>query len=357
MPLILIVVYLLLVLLTGCLPSSDSKPSLHEISLYSQNDSVRYSYFYGSPNDVKIGNAPVELQESSQNQEVDKLAVSDALYANGKPYLKRSLSPEKAPFEARRYRYSSDILLQTNEPLEKVLYYDGELWFTLIEDNNLNINSQIVPQELLGGLAGLGELTQKESDVLERYFASLDKSVVVALLPKDNFPTQSLSGFNEYRHTVLYIQEDISLEEEGFSSQIQTVNWDFLGLGEKAVAEDGLNFVLIGKDATFRSLWNEAHAGELNLPQKPIVNFSRESVLGVFLGVKNELGHSVDIDSITLEDGEVYADVNITKPSNLIRNEAHISPWVMVRIFRSNLEVVWIRDAQTGDLIGIARSK
>ncbi len=353
----LIIAFVFLSFLISCVPNPDNQPNLHEISLYKQNNGIRYSYFYGSPNKAKIGDAPIELQESSQNQQVDVFSVSNALYANGKPYLKRSLIPQKAPFKAHRYRYSSDILLNTKEPLEKVLYFDGELWFTLLEDSSLAVNSQIVPQERIGGLGGVGKLTQREADMLERYFASIGESVVVALLSENNLPTQSLSGFNEYRHTVFYVQEGLILEEEGFSAQVQGLRWDFLGLGDKALAEDGLSFVLTSQEGTFNSVWNEAHAGELNLPQKPVVDFSRESVLGIFLGVKNELGHGVDVNNVTLEDGEVYADVNIIEPASLIRNEAHVSPWLMIRIFRPSVEVVWIRSAQTGDLVGIARSK
>ncbi len=347
-----------LALLTSCVPNSDSNPNLHEITLYKQNGGIRYSYFYGSPDEkVKIEGVPIELQESLQDQELDDLVVPEALYADGKPYLQNSLiSRRDTPFEANRYRYSSDILLNTNEPLEKVLYFDGELWFTLLEDSTINVNSQIVPQERLEGLEGVGELTQKEAYMLERYFTSLNKPIFIALL-EDDLPAQNLSGFNEYRHTIFYVQEGISFEEKTFSAEIQSVRWDLLSSGDGALDKNGFSFVIITNDSTFNSVWNEAYAGELNLPKRPSVDFSRESILGIFLGVKDELGHAVGIDNIILEDDEVYAEVTITEPSSLIKSEGRISPWLMARIFKTNIEVVWIRNAETGDLVGIARPK
>lgn len=374
MRLVLVIASLLLLLLIGCKPDANSQPNLHEISLYKKDSATRYSYFYGPPSRVIIGDVPIDLQESLQNQQRDNLAVPGALYANGKPYLARSLFTRKAPFEIRRYRYSSDILLSTNEPLEEVLYYDGQLWFTLTKDSNININSQVVPQERFGGLEGVSELTKKEANMLEQYFASLNKPVALALLSTEDLPKQSFSGFNDYRHTAFFVQVGVNIEEESLTAKIQTLNWDFLGLGNEALAEDNLSFVIVRNDTAFSELWLAAHRNTkentvgsitgdvpenptLLLPKRPIINFSSETVLAIFLGVKNELGYSIDVDSVTLEDGEVYADVKITTPSSLIKNEAHISPWLMIRVFQPNIEVIWIRNSETGELMGVAKSK
>jgi hypothetical protein len=104
------------------------------------------------------------------------------------------------------------------------------------------------------------------------------------------------------------------------------------------------------------SLWNQAHGAVLTPPPLPEVDFRRESVIAIFLGQRPTGGYGISVVDLLLDNNEIYLDVRLTRPApDAMVTQALTSPWLMVRVQRPGVQVAWFRNADTGELFGVAR--
>ncbi len=362
---------LLGLLLQSCVPqNSGSTPlNLHDIYFYDGTGGLRYSIFYGEPRDFNSGEQTLRLTSSltSDATKVPPLSFPEALYVNNLPYLESSL--EQRPvnsFTASRSRFTSDINFQANEALSEVVYYDGFFWFTLATNATTNLDAVITPKRRFQKLQGFGQLTNGEAQALSNYYESLDDSLVIGLFaPTDTTQANPrAANFETYRETQVYIQRGIPLNDELVSTAVNGVRWEVLASGtEESIDRSANSFEIATNAADFSSLWNVAHAKSLNPPSRPNLNLERESILGIFLSSRRDENYNLDIIDAVEESGEIYLDVKLIEntldqplfSTTGTDSENVINPWVLVRILEANVPVVWIRDANSGDLLGVAR--
>ncbi len=355
---------LLALLLSSCLPETEEGLSLHDVSLYGDaSPATLYGYFYGQPVQVNAGGRTLTLSEGRAD---DPLAVPNALLVNGEPTLSQRIAPlDGVPLTVARTPLSTDLVLQTNEDVGTVAYYDGDLWFTLAEDVEANETRRVVPRERVSGLFGLGELTREEARAFERLLTERGP-VVVATLPERRTQPRNVGGLSEYRRTALVVQEGLETEmssadaEDTAASETQGetgLTWEELAKGSQASGGESPRFFVATSQAELENVWGLAYGNLLTPPDLPEVDFSRESVAGMFLGQQPTGGYSVSVQDVTLEDGEVYLQVNVTEPAQgAITTQALTNPWVMVRVSQPNLSNAWFREVGSGELLGVARA-
>ena len=362
---------LLLISLTGCLPEADEGLSLHDVSLYGAADpaATLYGYFYGPPTEVSVGGRALTLSEGRAD---DPLFVPSALLVNGEPTLDQRVAPLGAtPLDVQRTRFSTDLIVRANEDLGTVAYFDGSLWFTLAEAVSAGEARRVVPRERVGGLFGLGELTREEASAFERLLTERGPVVVTALSERRT-GARNVGGLSEYRRTALFAQTGLETEmsnadqggaDEGSGSSDANesaetgLTWQELAKGSQASGGEGSRFFVATSQAELENLWGLAYGGLLTPPEVPDVDFSAESVAGMFLGQRPTGGYSVDVQGVSLEDGEVYLQVDVTEPAQgAITTQALTNPWVMVRISQPGLSNAWFREAGSGELLGVARA-
>jgi hypothetical protein len=340
-----------LLFLVSCAPDSES--SLHEVNLFGA-EYARISYFYGLPGQLDLGGREVTLERSS-GRSTEPLAVAEALRVDGRPYLLEGLPAlQQAPSEVARVGGSSDLRVRVGQDAAQILYFDGQLWFTLLEDARAGTNVRVVPRQRFSGLQGLGELTRSEADALARY---LEKGGPVAVTVLDTIPSapRTVVGLAEYLRTGLYLQRPVHQLAEPVRTAGQDVVFDVLASGSLASGVDEPTWQLITDATALRTLWNRLHASQLTVPEAPAVDFSRNSVLALLLGSKPTGGYGIELTDMTLDAGEVYADVRFTEPAaDAFTTQAFTSPWLLVRVLRPDLEAIFLRDADTGQLIGVA---
>ena len=363
-----LVATLLLFLLSSCLPQEEGGLSLHDVSLYdiktSENTSTAtlYGYFYGDPTQIDAGGTALNL---TQGRADAPLAVPSALLVNNEPYLSQPVAPLTVkPLEVQRTPFSTDLILRTGEDLGAVAYYDGDLWFTLTDDANAGEERRVVPRERVGGLFGLGELTRDEARAFERLLTGR-APVVVAALPEMRVPERRVGGLSEYRSTALVVQEGLEEGTQEGSTDMGTdqgadsadaVAWEGLARGNQATGGESPRFFVANSQAELEDVWGQAYGSLRPQPEVPQVDFSQESVAGMFLGQKPTGGYGVSVQDVTLEDGEVYLQVNVTEPApDAITTQAFTNPWVMVRIERPDLSNAWFREVGSQELLGVAR--
>jgi len=340
-----------LLLLVACAP--DSRPSVHELNLVGA-EYVRVTWFYGEPRQLELGGQQLALTRDP-DRPAGPLVVPQALSVNGEPYLRDPLARLRtAPTEARYVAGSSDMRVVVGQDAAQVLYWDGQLWFTLLEDAAAGVNTRVVPVPRLGGLQGLGQLTRAEAEQVQAYLESRGPAVVTVL---DTIPgaERDVAGAEEYLRTGLYIQRTIPTLAAEQRPQEEEVFFDIIASGSQAAVGDQPRYVLISNEAALRQHWSAAHAAQLNPPAVPEVDFSRETVLALFMGSRPSGGYSIGLEGLSRTGNEYWADVRLSEPAaDAITSQALTSPWQFVRILRGGAGTVWIRDAADGTILGAA---
>lgn len=336
-----------LALLTSC--ATDTKPALHEVNLVG-SEYVRITWFYGEPREMELGGQLVTL--GSPVADSGAMVVPSALAVDGEPFLRESLARlRRAPTEASYIAGSSDMRVLVGQDAAQVLYWDGEMWFTLLEDASAGVNSRVVPVPRLSGLQGLAQLTRAESGALQQYLEAMGPTVLTVL---DVMPSRerAVSGAEEYLRSGFYLQRQIGTlaAEERISEQ--EVFYDIIASGSNAVASEE-DYRLIGNDDELRQVWNAAQGAMLTPPPLPEVFWDRETVLALFMGSRSSGGYSISLVGMSQLGNEIFADIRITEPApGAITTQALTSPWQLVRILRGGVNAVWLRDADTGELLG-----
>lgn len=348
-----------LLLLAGCLPGAEQTLRLHEIELVGGDSPFRYSYFYGAPGEVTSGERRLVLSDGPSE---DPLAVPGALLVNGRPNRAQEMRPlSPQPSEVQRAAMSTDMLVRTAGATGAVVYYDGRLWFDLLDSAEAGFDTRVVPRPRVDGLRGLGRLSPAEAEMLERVLEPRG-AVVLTVLLEPLTPPQVYAGaqIDEYLRTSLAVQTGVPVDPAAVQPAVQDLRWDELASGQQATlgAEVGAQAdyrVVTSQDALL-TLWNRAHGAQLSPPRLPELDFRRESVIAVFLGQRPSGGYGVSVRDLRLEGGDVILLLEERQPGpGDITTQALTSPWLMLRVARPNLRAAWIRDAQTGNLIGVAQ--
>ncbi len=335
-------------LLVSCVP--DAQPSVHEVNLVG-SEYVRLTWFYGQPRELDLGGKTVTLTRG-HDLASGPMVVDEALSVDGEPFLRESLRRlDRAPTQASYVAGSSDMRVIVGQDAAQVLYWDGELWFTLLEDASRGVNTRVVPVPRLSGLQGLAQLTRAEALALQEYLQSRAPAVMTVLdvMPS---PARSVSGVEEYLRSGFYIQRQIGTLAAEQRPQEEQLFFDILASGGNALVSEQ-SHALIGSDAELLQAWNAAHATLLTPPPAPEVNWERETVLALFLGSRPTGGYGISLERLSQQGAEIYADIRVSEPApGAISTQALTSPWQMVRILRGGVQVVWLRDADTGQILG-----
>jgi hypothetical protein len=100
--------------------------------------------------------------------------------------------------------------------------------------------------------------------------------------------------------------------------------------------------VLITNNEQFQSLMNEIYKDMDQMPRFPVVDFTKNSVVAVFIGQRSNGGFMVTIDSIT--EGSKFVNVNIietTPGPNCMTTQALTRPFAIVKIPKTDKKPVF----------------
>lgn len=347
----------LVALLAACAPGPTVR--LHDLYLFGTLD-ARLSHFYGDATELRYGEGAVQLSrpESGDAGITDRYAVPEALFVDGAPYLRSSVdSLPQAAVTASRIPLTTDMQLRVNVPTQQIVYFDGSSFLLLADEGVAGNQLRVVPRPLFNRLRGLGELSMGEATMLERSIREAGRPVVLAFLPTDQLPPHSVDGLAEHRRTAIYVQQEIGSDASAFRPTPTDLLWEVLARGNQAVGFRSATYQLVTNQAQLLDLWNRAHQSLLTVPPTPRIDFQRETVVALFMGAQSTGGYSVTVDQVTDENRELYLDVRFGSPEpGAITTQALTGPWLMVRVQRGGYDVAWLRDSESGNLIGAARA-
>lgn len=351
-----LVALLLMSLLAGCVPEADNAPSLHDIAIFSNAIDLRglYSYMYGTPSELTIGGRTVTLTDG---RSTEPLAVSGALLIDDRPFLRSNLARRSPPSRVQRIPLTSDVQIEIgeNSGITELVYFDGQRWLTIAQNPAATTGRRVVPRERLGGLQGLGNLTNEEAAALARELEQR-APVAVSVLPESWVPPRSVSGLSNYRRTALYVQQSLPTDDAAFAPPGQELVWQVIDQGSQATPAEQASYQLITTEAQLTEAWTRAYGTRLDLPPLPDVDFRREAILAVFQSTKPSGGYGIAIEAITVQQGDIYVDVRETEPApGTMTTQALTTPWVFIRVLRGDIGAAWFRDSVTNRLIGVAQ--
>lgn len=342
-----------LLLLLACEP--DAAPQLHDITITGFLDE-RFTYVYGEPRSFRLEGEEVSLGLADAAARRAPLAVTGALWIDGRPFLQHPAEPRPAPAEVRRIPLTTDVMVRTEAATRALLYFDGNRWFVLGEDDQAGLEKRVTPRPRSARLRGLGELTVAEADVVAEYLERVGDPLVVAVLGGDDVPRRSIDGLAEYRATALHVQRGLRTDPAAFRPAPRTLQWEVVASGQQAVGVARPRFRLVRNEAELRSLWNQLHGASLNVPPLPRVDFERETLLIVMMGERPSGGYRVDVQGVSLEGGDLFVDLRFVEPApDAITTAALTSPWAVVRVLRGDIDAAWFRDPADDRLFAVAR--
>jgi hypothetical protein len=342
-----------LVLLISCDP--DPAPQLHDVTITGVLDQ-RIGYFYGEPRAFALEGETLTLEAAEPGARRVPLAVTGALLVDGERFARADVEPPPPPSEVRRIPLTTDVQLRTALPTRAILYYDGNAWFVLGEDDPAGLDVRVTPRPRTARLRGLGEVTVVEADAIADYLEGLGEPLAVSVLVGDDVPRRTVDGLAEYRATALHVQTGIAADPTAFRPAPQTVQWEVVASGQQAVGVTRPTFRLVRDEAELRSLWNQLHGALLRVPPLPSVDFRRETLLVVMMGQRPTGGYSLDVRGVTIEGGDLFVDVAFVEPPpGAITTMALTNPWTVIRVLRGGISAAWFRDPQTGELLAVAR--
>ena len=343
-----------LALLVACEP--DAAPQLHDVTITGVLDQ-RLSYLYGEPRSFVLEGETVVLEAVDAGALRVPLAVTGALLVDGERFLRTDVTPPPAPVDVRRIPLTTDVQVKTEAATRAILYFDGNAWFVLGEDDQAGLDQRVTPRPRNARLRGLGELTLAEADAVATYLEGLDEPLVVAVLQGDDVPRRAVDGLAEYRATALHVQTGVSTDASAFQPAPRTLQWEVLSSGQQAVNITRPTYRLVRDEAELRSLWNQLHGTQLRVPPLPSVDFRRETVLVAMMGQRPSGGYGVEVRDVTLEGGDLFVDVRMIEPeAGAVTTTALTSPWSMIRVMRGGIAAAWFRDPGSGQLLAVARS-
>ncbi len=346
---------MLLVILTGCVPTVTETPSLHEIVLFSNGQDLnkRLSYFYGDPQGIIIAGQERQLSTGSSDA---AFQVENALLIDGAENLSQTLDKlSPPPTRVQRIPLTTEVQLEVGENVSEVLYFDGNKWFTVAVDAKSGFVTTLAPRERINGLVGVAELTREEAAMLMRELEPRGP-LAVTVIPDSRVPARRVDGLNEYLISTFYVQLTLPTDVAAYNPPSRDLIWEVIAQGNQAVGFDQEEYLFISSQQQFLSTWNRAYGSQLSVPSLPTIDFDRETLVAVFLGEKPSGGYSIEVQDVSLEDGDIYINMQKTEPApGLITTQALTSPWVFVRVLRGDIDAAWFRSTDSSELFAVAR--
>lgn len=356
MPRTTLLAAVLLLLLGGCMPASSVR--MDDVYVYGAED-ARYSYFYGEAGQLLYEGRTIALTEPAPDapRGSDPLVVPAALLVDGRPYLREPLEPlATPPVTVGRRAFTTDLQVSLGADVEEVVYYDGQSFLTLLKGGEAGTVQGVVPRPRLNRLRGLGQLGSAEADALAAALTARGKPFALALLPVDSLPAHAVDGLSEHRRTGVYVQLDVSVAEGSLPAAPTELPWEVVARGNQAVGFSAPTYRMVGSQEQLITLWQRAYGSQLTVPALPEVDPRRETVVALFLGSKPTGGYGIDVVDAREEGGQLYLDVSLTEPGQgTLTTQALTSPWLIVRVLRGGYQAVWLRDVNSGGLLGVAR--
>lgn len=343
-----------LLILSACAPSPVRR--VHQLHVYGEGFNETITHVYGTQGTFNLGGENVELTdyEVADVRLAQPYAVADARLIDGEVVKRTPLDPlEGRVFAVQRIPLSTDLQVLFTEDVKELVYFDGTAHLNLPVDGAPNTVRRVSPRPRLNGLVGFGKLTSREATAFEKVLG--DEPYLIARIEAPFNPKQ-IGGVEEQRDTFVLVERELEIDMDAYRAPPEQLLWEQLAAGSRASGFNAASFRLVRSADELERLWTRFYGSQLTMPDTPRLNFERETVIAVMLGEKPTGGYGLEVVRVFEESNELYVDVRITEPAeDAVVTQALTSPWELITVLRGKYQVAWIRNHDTGALIGVAQ--
>jgi hypothetical protein len=323
---------LLGLLLLGCEVTLEGGYRVAEAQLLFPESTERWTYFYGEPREVRLGEKTLRLSEP---QGESLWAVPGALFVNGLP-LYRETGPALAPVgETVRGAFGGRIAVRAKADLASVWLYDGTGWVKLTGSLAKGQEAILLPPANYT-TPSFANLLSRETQVLLREILARRggrqvvvyelKEPVLRPLPLDPAPVF-------YRAQALGVQYGIEVE---VLLPPPSPSYRVLDKGTmSAYTETAPKALLALTPNRFAEGWGLVVGNRVPRPPAPQVDFRTRAVAFFFWGLKPTGGYALDVVGVSRvgETARVVLSLTTPRPGAIV-TQALTSPYVVLELER-----------------------
>ena len=124
-----------------------------------------------------------------------------------------------------------------------------------------------------------------------------------------------------------------------------------LASGNYCGIEQGKQLVISSTEA-WEELWKKVYRGTEPEPELPVVDFSKETVLAVFMGTRSTGGYSIEISGLAGKEEKVKAIVKTRSPlPGEMVSMALTQPFHIVKVNKAFTDIEFIKDKQEDEAL------
>ncbi|GLV47794.1 hypothetical protein TJA_09600 [Thermus sp. LT1-2-5] len=322
---------LVLPLLAACEVLQGSGYRVAEAQLLFPEATERWTYFYGEPRDVRLGEKVLRLEKAPGES---LLGVPGALWVGGNPFL-REVGPALRPLaEAVRGIGGSLVEVRAQAALRATWLYDGVGWVRLTGSLREGERRSLVqPTTYL--TPDLYAFTGAETQVLLREVLARrgGRQVVVFELQEPVLKPLNLDPAPDgYRVGALLVQYGLRLEAVSPPAPLYRI----LDRGTQAAYQEVEPKAFLANNPTrFAEVWSLVVANRIPRPPAPNADFRTRSVAAFFWGLKPTGGYGLEVAGVTYAGDTARVVLNLISPRpGAIVTQALTSPYVLLELQR-----------------------
>lgn len=315
--------------LVGCIPQPEQQAyQLSEIQVLFAENTERWTYFYGEPQVVRLGERSLAL---SKGPTASPLAVPEALLVGGEA-LYREISPA-LPRVAQTTRTFPGLqfVVRTSRSVQSAWLFDGG-WSRLGGAFASNA-AQVV--ENRPGSPRLAALSEAENEAVLREILGRrgGRPVVLYELEPPLAPNRYEPAPSRSQVSALAVQYGLETELTLMPPNPNPSPRVMLQGSQAAYTAPTPAAYLASNPSQLLNIWRLATGNQLPQPATPSVDFNLNRVVAFFWGQKPTGGYGVQYVSSQLSGSTLRVTLRlVSPPPGAIVTQALTSPFVMLEV-------------------------
>lgn len=321
---------LMILALAGCVPQPGQQAyQVSEVQVLFAENSERWTYFYGEPQAVRLGERSLAL---TRGPSASPLAVADALLVGGEA-LYREISPA-LPRVAQTTRTFPGLqfVVRTNRNVQSAWLFDGN-WSRL---GNVFASNATQVVENSPGSPRLAALSEAENEAVLREILSRrgGRPVVLYELEPPLVPNRYEPGPSQSRVAALAVQYGLETEVALTPPNPQPQNPRVMQQGgSSAYTNEGASAFIASNQGQLQTIWRLATGNQLPQPATPSVDFNLNRVVAFFWGQKPTGGYGIQLVSTQFSGNTLRVTLRLNSPApGAILTQALTSPFLMLEV-------------------------
>lgn len=318
--------------LAGCVPTQSQQPyQVDEVQLLFPDATERWSFFYGTPQRVKLGDRTLVLAQGT----------GEALMVDTQAWRREVSAPLPARVRTTKSPFGFQAQPQAGTPVKSAWLYDNG-WSSL---GGVSERGGLQSLTATPGTPRFEGLSQSETNLVLREILSraVGRPAVLYEVSAPLPPLALDPAPSRYTTTALAVQYGLGSEDNVNAS----VNSRVLAQGSNAAYSSPTPAALVASDAaSLAALWRSVGGNQLPAPAAPVVNFAQSRVVAFFWGQKTSGGYSVQYISSRFSGNTLRVTLRLAMPApGSMTTQALTSPFVALEVPASFGRVEFVDEA------------